>query len=193
MQKIKTGLYGGSFNPIHCGHLAVARAVVASGLADEVWFMVSPQNPLKASMSLLDDDRRLAMARRAVEGEPHLTASDYEFALPRPSYTWNTLQCLRRDFPMREFTLIIGGDNWTTFRRWYRADEILGMCNIAVYPRQGFDIDEKALPANVSIVDAPLHNVSSTEVRRLAAEGASVSGLVPPAIEAMVAEYYGRR
>ena len=127
--KIRTGIYGGSFNPIHNGHIAIARAMLDCDAVDEVWLMVSPQNPLKQSADLLDEQLRLDMTRRATADIPCVTACDYEFHMPRPSYMWHTLQSLSRDYPDREFTLLIGADNWQVFDRWYHADDI-----IAHYP-----------------------------------------------------------
>ena len=108
---IKTGIFGGSFNPIHNGHLSLALQLKQRAGLDAVWLMVSPQNPLKQSSDLLDDDLRLHMARLAVEGVEGITVSDYEMHLPRPSYTWNTLEALSKDYPERQFVLMIGGDN----------------------------------------------------------------------------------
>ena len=118
MDKIKTGIYGGSFNPIHNGHIAIARKMTELAGLDEVWLVVSPQNPLKERGDLLDDRLRLEMTRMALAPYPKLKASDFEFALPRPSYMWNTLQALSAAHPDREFTLLIGADNWEVFSRW---------------------------------------------------------------------------
>mgnify|MGYP003547974148 FL=1 len=115
---IKTGIYGGSFNPVHNGHIALAHELRQLAGLDEIWFVVSPQNPLKTQASLLNDRKRLDMTRRALEPYPELVASNYEFALPRPSYMWHTLQSLSARYPDREFTLIIGADNWACFDRW---------------------------------------------------------------------------
>ena len=186
----RTGIYGGSFNPIHNGHIAIARAMVELAGLDEVWLMVSPQNPLKPASGLLDDSKRLLMARRAVEGVPHVAVSDYEFRLPRPSYMWNTLQSLSRDFPDREFTLLIGADNWQVFDRWYRAADIIARYPVCIYPRRGYAVDTSALPAGVRLVDTGLHDVSSTMVRERIRRGEDVGALIPRSIVAEATEYY---
>lgn len=185
---IKTGIFGGSFNPIHNGHIALARQLRQAAGLDEVWLMVSPQNPLKRQADLLDDYLRLSMARQALAGETAITASDYEMHLPRPSYTWNTLQALERDYPDRRFTLMIGGDNWQLFHRWYRADDIVARYPIVVYPRRGSVIGH--VPANVTIIEADLLDISSTAIRQRVSQGLPVTGLVPACIEAQVAEAY---
>ena len=116
---MKIGIFGGSFNPIHTGHVALAQAVLKQCELDEVWLMVSPLNPLKRNDSdLLDDSLRYQLARKALEGINGVKACDYEFRLPKPSYTWNTLQQLSKDFPDHRFCLLIGGDNWAHFERW---------------------------------------------------------------------------
>lgn len=191
MKKIRTGLYGGSFNPIHNGHIAIARQMIEKVGLDEVWFIVSPQNPLKERDTLLDDAKRLEMARKALEGQPRLKACDYEFALPRPSYTWHTLQSLWRNYPDREFVLMIGADNWAHFGRWYHADDIMRTCNILIYPRRGYNVDALSLPARAQLVDTGLYDVSSTEIRQLIKEGRDISSLVPADIVDMAEKYYG--
>lgn len=191
MKKIRTGLYGGSFNPIHNGHIAIARQMTEKAGLDEVWFMVSPQNPLKERDTLLDDAKRLEMARKALEGQPRLKACDYEFAMPRPSYTWHTLQALRHDYPAREFVLMIGADNWAHFSRWYHADDIMRTCNILIYPRRGYDVDALSLPTCAQLIDTGLYDVSSTEIRQLIKEGRDISRLVPAEIVDMAEKYYG--
>lgn len=190
MQKIKTGIYGGSFNPIHNGHIAIAKRMLELAGLDEIWLIVSPQNPLKTVGSLLDDRLRLEMTQRALAPYPQLTASDYEFRLPRPSYMWNTLQRLSADYPEREFTLLIGADNWTVFDRWYHADDIIAHYPIAIYPRTGYPIDTARLPETVKVFDTGLYDMSSTLVRQYISEGKDITSLIPNGITAMAQEYY---
>lgn len=187
---IKTGIFGGSFNPIHNGHIQLARQLREAAELDEVWLMVSPQNPLKEQAGLLADDLRLQMAIQALADEPFIEVSDYEFHLPRPSYTWNTLQALKDDFPDREFVLLIGGDNWERFPRWYRADDIVSNYQIIVYPRRGSDIDLKSLPPTVSVVEAELLDISSTDIRRRVRRGQPITGMVPDSIVQAVEKLY---
>lgn len=175
---IRTGIFGGSFNPIHNGHIILARQLKERAGLDEVWLMVSPQNPLKQHAGLLADEARMEMARKAVEGEAGIVASDYEMQLPRPSYTWNTLQALSRDYPDREFVLMIGGDNWELFDRWYRAEDIRRHYEIVVYTRT---------PGDPGFID-----ISSTEIRRRIREGLSFEDLVPKSVADIIKEkgYY---
>ena len=177
---IRTGIFGGSFNPIHNGHISLARQLREKAGLDEVWLMVSPQNPLKAQADLLDDQIRMEMARLAVEGETGIIASDYEMHLPKPSYTWNTLEALKRDYPDREFVLMIGGDNWQLFDKWYRADDIRNQYQIIVYPRRGCEggIDE------LDLID-----ISSTEIRDCIKAGKTIDHLVPKAVAEYIKEH----
>ena len=135
---IRTGIFGGSFNPVHKGHIALAEQILQLGLLDEIWLMVSPQNPLKENNDLWDDQFRLQLARLAVAGHPNIQVSDFEFGLPRPSYTYCTLRALKKTYPQHSFTLIIGADNWNCFHKWINYDEILKEYPIIVYPRAGF-------------------------------------------------------
>ena len=192
MSKIRTGIYGGSFNPIHNGHIAIARAMTTRAGLDEVWLVVSPQNPLKPAGSLLADEKRLLMVQTAVSAIPGVTATDYEFHLPRPSYMWNTLQSLSRDFPERDFTLLIGADNWAVFHRWYRADDIIAHYPIAIYPRTGYPIDTASLPPNVKLIDTGLYDISSTQVRELIARGGDITGLVPDSVVPLATQFYSK-
>ena len=188
--KKKTGIFGGSFNPIHVGHIALARQLLKCAGLHEVWFVVSPQNPWKSEQELLDDESRLNMVRIALRDEENLLASDYEFHLQRPSYTLNTLRHLSKDYPDREFVLLIGGDNWAQFDKWYGYQEILSNYSIVVYPRRGEHVEEKELPENVSVVDTPLLDISSTEIRNRILQGQSIHDLVPKSIESLVLRNY---
>lgn len=189
-RKIKTGIYGGSFNPIHNGHIALARHLLQEAELDEIWFVVSPQNPFKVQQQLLDDDKRLLLVRKALAPYPQLVASDFEFSLPRPSYMWHTLQGMSAQWPDRELHLIIGADNWLCFDRWYHADDIRSTYPIIIYPRQGYDIVSSALPQGVRLVNTPLYNVSSTEIRADVAAGRDISGKVPSTILSEVEKEY---
>lgn len=176
------GIFGGSFNPIHNGHIALAKAFLEKENLNEVWFMVSPQNPFKVNQQLLADHLRLELVHKAIADNPHFRASDYEFQLPKPSYTWNTLQHLSHDYPTHRFTLLVGGDNWAAFDRWYHAEDILSNYKIVVYPRRGQEIDKSTLPTNVSLLQTPLIDVSSTGVRQRVEQGEDISKLVPEEI-----------
>ncbi|MCH4147973.1 MAG: nicotinate-nucleotide adenylyltransferase [Prevotella sp.] len=190
----KIGLFGGSFNPIHKGHIAMAHEMLRKGHLDEIWFMVSPLNPFKKEATdLLDDDLRLEMTQKALEGEAHLKASDYEFHLPKPSYTWDTLQHLSTDFPQDEFTLLIGADNWSAWDRWYHAEDILSHYAVMVYPRKDHPIDAATLPKGVMLASMRLYEVSSSDIRKRVKEGQSVADLVPESILPLVEKYYGRK
>lgn len=191
MKKRRIGIYGGSFNPIHNGHIAIARKMVELARLDEVWLVVSPQNPLKEAAGLLADDLRLEMTRCALAPYPELKASDYEFHLPRPSYMWNTLQALSADYPDCEFTLLIGADNWAVFDRWYHADDIVAHYPIAIYPRSGSPIDAATLPTTVRLYNTGLYDISSTEVRRRIKDGEPIEELVPLEIAETAKKYYG--
>ena len=183
------GIFGGSFNPIHTGHIALAKSLCEKAGLDEVWFMVSPMNPFKkAATDLLDDQLRLEMVKEALVGEPQLQACDYEFHLPKPSYAWHTLQAISQDFSDIRFTLLIGGDNWAAFDKWYHHDDILAHYPIVVYPRKGSDIGE--VPEGVTIVETPLLNISSTEIRHHIAKGDSIHGMVPERIELLAIQNY---
>lgn len=185
----EVGIFGGSFNPIHNGHIALAKSLCEKAKLDEVWFMVSPMNPFKkSSTDLLDDQLRLRMVQKALEKEERLKACDYEFHLPKPSYTWHTLQAIGKDFPDARFTLLIGGDNWAAFDKWFHHEDILAHYPIVVYPRQGCDMGQ--VPEGVKVVDTPLLDISSTEIRQRIREGKTIHGMVPESIELQATEHY---
>lgn len=187
------GIFGGSFNPIHCGHISLAHHLLSALHLDEIWFVVSPLNPFKVrSASLLDDNLRLRLTTLALANEPHLKASDCEFHLPRPSYMWNTLTHLSSLHPDAHFTLLIGADNWLAFDRWAHSADILAAYRVAVYPRPGYPVDTTILPSSVVFIDSPLYPISSTLVRQRVAEGAPITGLVPQSIEEWVRAWYSK-
>lgn len=190
---MKVGFYGGSFNPIHNGHIALAEAFLRQAELDAVWFMVSPQNPLKANARLLDDKIRFKMVQKVLKHKRNLIACDYEFHLPKPSYTWDTLQRLSNDFPQHQFTLLIGSDNWTAFDRWYHHEEILQNYKIVIYPRLGDEIGKNELPDSVSLLNAEFINISSTEIRERIANGKSIDHLVPAEIAVEVTNAYSHQ
>ncbi len=175
----KIGIYSGSFNPVHIGHLALANYLCEFEGVDEVWFLVTPHNPLKEQGELMDDELRLRLVQLAVEGYPRFRASDFEFHLPRPSYSIHTLEALRRSYPDTEFTLIIGSDNWLCFDRWFEAKRIVSEFGLLIYPRPGFEVDETMLPPHVRMVHAPCIEVSSTFVRQALRQGKDVRFFLP--------------
>lgn len=175
----KIGIYSGSFNPVHIGHLALANYLCEFEGVDEVWFLVTPHNPLKEQGELMDDGLRLRLVQLAVEGYPRFRASDFEFHLPRPSYSIHTLEALRRSYPDTEFTLIIGSDNWLCFDRWFEAKRIVSEFGLLIYPRPGFEVDEAMLPPHVRMVHAPCIEVSSTFVRQALRQGKDVRFFLP--------------
>ena len=177
--KIRAGIFGGSFNPPHIGHLALANYLCEFEELDEIWFMVSPHNPFKQESELMDDEFRLRLMKLAVEDYPKFKVSDFEFSLPRPSYTINTLEKLKETYPDISFTLIIGADNWNVFNKWKDSDNIISSFNILVYPRKGFDIDITSLPQNVKISDAPIIEISSTFIRKSLKENKDVRFFLP--------------
>lgn len=158
------GVFGGSFDPIHVGHVALARYALEHTDLDEVWLMVSPRNPLKPHATIASNEQRLEMARLATKDIPGIRVSDFEFSLPVPSYSWLTLTKLREAYPDISFRLIIGGDNWADFDRWQNPDLIREQFGVIVYPRPGETLPSP--PPGVTILsDAPQMPVSSTEIR----------------------------
>jgi len=167
---MKIGIYGGSFNPVHFGHVGLAKWVTENTDLDELWLMVSPNNPLKPASMLAPETERLASAQKAVEKIPHVRVSDFEFSLPRPSYTANTLRELQKAYPEHEFTLIIGEDNIAIFDRWREYEFILSNFRIFVYPRHGSE--SGPYPECIKnardiqfLAKAPYFDISSTQIR----------------------------
>ncbi len=178
----KTGLYFGSFNPIHVGHLIIAEYMLEHSDLQEIWFVVSPCNPLKKKSSLLDDRQRLYMVNLAIEEDDRFKASDVEFGLPQPSYTCHTLVHLQEKYPQREFALIMGEDNLQTFEKWLNYDWILNNYHLYVYPRPNCDAAERKNHPYVTFVDAPQIELSSTMIRDNIKLRKSVRYMLPPKV-----------
>lgn len=175
---MKTGLFFGSFNPIHQAHLIIANSILNEGLVDRIWFVVSPHNPLKESKSLLNENHRLHLVNLAIEGESRMKASDVEFFLPRPSYTSVTLAHLTEKYPETQFIVIMGGDSFQNITRWKNYNYIINNYNIILYNRPGFEI-ENSLGAKLTIAAAPLLELSATQIRQLIKEKKSVRYFLP--------------
>lgn len=180
--KIKTGIFGGSFNPIHIGHLILANYLCEFEDIDELWFMVSPQNPLKQQADLLEDSKRLELVNIAIKDYPKFHASDFEFQLPRPSYTINTLDALKSAYPDRIFYLIIGADNWQYFPRWKDSRRLIDENRILVYPRPGIELRNTQFPPNVRLLDTPLLEISSTFIRQAIREEKDIRYFLHPEV-----------
>ena len=178
---MKVGLYFGSFNPIHHGHLIIASHMINNTDLKQVWFIVSPQNPLKPSTGLLNEYQRLYLLQLAIEGEQSFKASDIEFRLPRPSYTIDTLTYLQEKYPDTEFTVIMGSDSFQNIERWKNYQQLLSNYKILVYERPGYPITDT--PSNVSVVRAPLLEISATHIRKTIQAGRSIRYLVPDKVK----------
>ena len=179
---MKIGLLFGSFNPIHTGHCIIANYVSANADLDQVWIVVSPQNPFKQSNSLLNEYHRLHLARLAVADERNLKVSDVEFNLPKPSYTIDTLTALEAKYPQHSFAVIMGSDGFENFPKWKNHEMILRHYSVLVYLRPGFPMPE-VLPLNVRVLNAPLLEISATHIRETIRKSQSIRYLVPDPVK----------
>ena len=189
---MKIGIFGGSFDPIHIGHAIIAQHIISSGAVDRLWFMVSPVNPLKAGkeQQVADTDRlrMVEMVSRPMEG---VETSAFEFTMPRPSYTIDTLNALQAKFPDDEFYLVTGGDNWQIFNKWRNSEEILAKYHLLIYPRLGYEVNiPEDLKDRVTLVEAPIIELSSTEVRERLANGQSVRYYVPDEVMGYIERHH---
>ncbi len=176
---MKIGLYFGTFNPIHIGHMAIANYMVEFTEIQQIWFIISPQNPFKEEKHLLKDYHRLAMVNQVIEDDNRFRASNIEFKLPRPSYTIDTLVYLQEAHPDHKFYLLMGSDNLKHFHKWKNADEILKNHHILVYPRPGDQMRNMELHPHIHMVNAPLMEISASFIRQAIADGKNVSYFMP--------------
>lgn len=183
------GVFSGSFNPVHVGHLILANYIVEFTEIEEVWFVVSPQNPFKEEAELLDEHIRLQMVEIALEDYTKLKASDFELLMPKPSYTIDTLNALKEKYPEHNFTLIIGADNWSYFENWKEHDKILANHNLKVYPRLGYRISiPNKLKAKVEALDSPIIEISSTFIRESIKAKKNVRPFLPENVHEYIIE-----
>lgn len=184
----KIGLYFGSFNPIHIGHMAIAGYMLEFTPVDEVWFIISPQNPLKRKETLLDNYQRLYMINLAISDKYRMKASDVEFRMPVPSYTIDTIVYLRERYPKHHFSLIMGEDNLYTLHKWKNARELVKKCGILVYPRPYTNkpsntvLDQIISEADIKHVKAPMMDISGTFIRESIRKGKDISYFLPPPV-----------
>lgn len=185
------GLYFGSFNPIHIGHLIVANHIAENSEVDKVWFVVSPHNPLKEANSLLNEYHRLHLVNLAIENNSKFRASNVEFSLPKPSYTIDTLTYLAEKFPLEKFSIIVGSDSFQNIHRWKNFEQLIANYSFIVYKRPGFEIEETH-GAKIVVMEAPLLQISSTYIRQQIKERKSVRYLLPDSVFTYIDEnrYY---
>jgi nicotinate-nucleotide adenylyltransferase len=185
------GLYFGSFNPIHTGHLIIANHVVENTDVDKIWFVISPHNPLKESHTLLNEYDRLHLVELAIEDNPKFRASNVEFHLPKPSFTIDTLTYLKERFPLEKFTIIIGSDSFQNIHRWKNYEQLIADYSFIVYNRPGFEVKETH-QASLQIMDAPLIEISATYIRKQLKEHKSIRYLTPERVHKYITEnrYY---
>lgn len=181
----ETGIFSGSFNPIHIGHLALANWLCEYGGLDEIWFLVTPQNPLKKATDLLDDTLRYEMVKTAIGNYPKFKASDFEFSLPKPSYTVHTLKELQNAYPSHSFHYIMGADNWVNINRWKEYETLLNNYPILIYPRVGFEVVIPPGYPNIRVVDAPLIEISSSFIRESLKNGKDIRFFLPEGLKTM--------
>lgn len=190
---MKIGLYFGSFNPIHVGHLIIANHVLNACDIDRIWFVVSPHNPLKETSSLLNENHRLHLVQLAIEQEPNFKASNIEFKLPRPSFTIDTMTHLAEKYPNYEFKIVMGSDSFQNITKWKNYQQLLNQYGVILYNRPNTTIDP-SLSNHLEIVDAPLLDISSTYIRNLIKQKKSIRYLVTEEVmnDILANGYYSR-
>ena len=186
---MNVALFFGSFNPFHNGHLNLGNYLIQNELFDEVWYVVSPCNPLKESSAVIDENLRLEMLIGAIRSNNRLKATDVEFTMPIPSYTIDTLHQLCGDFPAFTFNLLIGSDNALVFNKWKDHNQILEQFPVYVYPRRGYNLDEVThLYPQMKRIDSPYFDLSSTQIRELIQQKKDISALVHPFVNQFIIE-----
>ncbi|SNT02708.1 nicotinate-nucleotide adenylyltransferase [Ekhidna lutea] len=183
---MEVGLFFGSFNPIHTGHMIIANLVKETTSVEEVWFIVSPQNPFKKNKNLLHEFDRLDLVNAAIADDYKFRSSDVEFNMPRPSYTIDTLTVLQEKHPDKTFRLIIGGDNLASFPKWKNHDKILEHFGLIVYPRPNAKPTDLINHKSIQMIDAPEVDISATLIRKLIKEGKSINYLVPEPVAGLI-------
>ena len=178
---MKVGLFFGSFNPVHIGHLTISNYMVSFTDLQQLWFVISPQNPLKRKITLLEDHKRRTLLEIATEGDDRFRICDIEFRLPRPSYTIDTLVNLKELYPAHEFVLIMGADGLSTFKKWKNYGMIEENYPRYIYPRPGYPVNEADHP-NIRMLDAPLMEISSTFIRQAIKEKRDIRHFLPPGV-----------
>ena len=188
---MKIGLFFGSFNPIHTGHLIIASHILNETKLDKIWLVVSPVNPFKINSDLLDERARLSLVTTAIQNDERIAASDVEFQLSKPSFTINTLLFLKNAHPGHEFSIVMGSDNFRDLDKWKDYEDIIANYKILIYLRTGFEVKNK-FNADAEVLNAPILDISSTEIRRLIEKGKSIRYLVPEMVRKEIEEkeYY---
>jgi nicotinate-nucleotide adenylyltransferase len=187
---MRVGLLFGSFNPVHIGHLAIAGYMSAYCRLEEVWWVVTPQNPLKTSQELAPAMHRLEMSRLAVAGIPRFRVCGIEFTLPAPAYTIDTLHALRERYPQHEFCLIAGSDNWLQLPKWKGFEQLLEKVEWLVYPRFGYDLPENPNTPNVQFIAAPRLEISSSFIREAFAKGITLDCFLPTPVYEYILKHH---
>ena len=188
---MQIGLFFGSFNPVHAGHLIIANHILNETGVNKIWFVISPINPFKINSELLDENARLSLVKRATEGDDRIAASDIEFQLPRPSFTINTLSFLKKNYPQDHFSIVMGSDNFRDLHKWKNYEDIIAAHKILIYSRAGFKVKNK-FNADIEILNAPILDISSTGIRELIKKRKSIRYLLPEIVRKEIEEkgYY---